>query len=133
MKRIKLFAIAAALSQVPLVSIAGSWDCDPDIEVRCSATACAVSEDQGTIPIGVTFDSEGNFSLCAYSGCWEAKGKVVSTSPFLVITAVKASWSNPDKNPSDRRDILIAFSPSDRIALIKVEDFAMPMRCKKPA
>jgi hypothetical protein len=129
MKPLELIAVAASLLLLPTLSRATGWECEPDIEVRCSDTSCSMSEDQGTIPVGLSFDSHGKFSLCAYSGCWEGIGKVASTAPFLVITVAKAAWSSPHHRAEDREDVLIAFSPSDHIVLIKVESFAMPMRC----
>jgi hypothetical protein len=111
------------------LSRAEGWSCGPDLEVQCTAESCAVSEDQGVIPIYLSFDSRGNFLLCAYSGCWEGKGKVVSRSPFLVITKKQVDWSDPNQRVEGREDVLIAFSPSDRVVMAKAGSISMPMRC----
>src|SRR5688572_29924196 len=88
-------------------------------------------EDQGTIPIFLNFDSSGAFLLCAYSGCWEGKGKVVSVSPFLVITLGNVDWSDPNQRVEGREDVLIAFGVKDQVAMVKAGSISMPMRCSK--
>ena len=119
MKVAKTIILAASLTLTSALSHSAAWECKPDVELQCTAKSCSVSPDQGVIPIGLSFDSHGTFSLCAYSGCWEGKGKVVSASPFLVISAEKVDWSDPNRRVEGREDILIAFSPSDQIAMGK--------------
>jgi hypothetical protein len=112
-------------------SSAEGWICGPDLEVQCTPESCSVSEYQGSIPIFLQFDPRGKFLLCAYSGCWEGKGKVVSSSPFLVITKKQVDWSDPNQRVEGREDVLIAFSPSDRVVMVKAGSISMPMRCSK--
>ncbi len=78
----------------------------------------------------VSFNSAGEFSVCAYSGCWRGRGSVHSESPFLVISKPKAEWSFEPDRESRRVDILIAFDPSDRVAMVKAGGFAHPFNCK---
>ncbi len=129
MSRSTTFIWAASLMFVSQLSRAEDWTCGPDLEVQCTAESCAVSEDQGVIRIYLSFESDGNFLLCAYSGCWEGKGKVVSSSPFLVITKKQIDWSDPNQRVEGREDVLIAFSPSDKVVMVKAGPIAMPMRC----
>ena len=131
MKVAKKIIFAASLTLASALSHSAAWECKPDVEVQCTAKSCSVSPDQGVIPIGLSFDSHGTFSLCAYSGCWEGKGRVVSASPFLVISAEKVSWSDPNRRVEGREDVLIAFSPRDRIAMVKAGSLSLPMRCSQ--
>lgn len=133
MSRTKQTLLAVFLACYPLLSQASGWKCQPDVEVQCTTNACSVLPDAGGIPIGLSFDSRGNFSLCAYSGCWESKGEVVSASPFLVIASARVDWSGPNAKAEDREDILIAFSPGDHVAMVKAGSLALPMRCSEEA
>jgi hypothetical protein len=131
MRRSATLICAALLVLVSRLSRAEGWSCGPDLEVQCTAESCAVSPEQGVIPIFLSFDSRGKFMLCAYSGCWEGKGKVVSSSPFLVITKKQVDWSDPNQRVEGREDVLIAFSPSDKVVMVKAGSISMPMRCSK--
>src|SRR5687767_3271910 len=119
MKSIVIRSCAASLMLVSVPSGADSWGCKPDVEVQCTAEACSIGEDQGFIPIGVSFDSRGNFSVCAYSGCWNGRGKVVSASPFLVITKARVDWSDPNQRVEGREDVSIALSSRDQVVMVK--------------
>jgi hypothetical protein len=133
MNKLEMLVVAASLVFLPGLSCAAKWNCAPDVEVQCTVESCAVMEDQGSIPIGLSFDSRGAFSLCAYSGCWEGKGKVVSVSPFLVITLGNVDWSDPNQRVEGREDVLIAFGVKDQVAMVKAGSISMPMRCSKYA
>ena len=131
MNKAEILVVATSVMLLPGLSCAAEWDCKPDVEVQCTIESCSLAKDQGAIPIGLSFDSHGTFSLCAYSGCWEGKGKVVSVSPFLVITLGNVDWSDPNQRVEGRRNVLIAFSTKDQIAMVKAGSLSMPMRCSK--
>ena len=78
----------------------------------------------------VSFNSAGEFSVCAYSGCWKGKGKVYSDPPFLVISKAMTEWSFEPNRDSRRADILIAFDSSDQVAMVKAQGFAHPFNCE---
>jgi hypothetical protein len=131
MNKLEMLVVTASFVFLPGLSCAANWNCAPDVEVQCTVESCEVMEDQGTIPIGLSFDTRGVFSLCAYSGCWEGKGKVVSVSPFLVITLGNVDWSDPNQRVEGREDVLIAFGAKDQVAMVKAGSISMPMRCSK--
>jgi hypothetical protein len=132
MKKLEMLAVAASLVFLPGLSSAANWRCSPDVEVWCTIESCATNEEKlEAIRIGVTFDSRGVFSLCAYTGCWEGKGKVVSVSPFLVITLGNVDWSDPNQRVEARENVLIAFDVKDQVAMVKAGSISMPMRCSK--
>ena len=133
MNKLEMLVVASSLMSLPGLSCAATWNCAPDVEVQCTVESCEVMGDQGTIPIQLSFDTRGTFSLCAYSGCWEGKGKIVSVSPFLVITLGNVDWSDPNQRIEGREDVLIAFGVNDRVAMVKAGSISMPMRCSKYA
>lgn len=107
------------------------WNCRNDIEVQCVSGECSSVAEQGSFtPMSLAFSSTGSFSLCAYSGCWDGEGTVVSMAPFLVITLAKAEWSDPSSEGELDADVMIAFDRQDKIALIKARSFATPLHCK---
>lgn len=107
------------------------WNCRNDVEVQCARGECDAEAEEGHFtPMSLAFSSTGSFSLCAYSGCWDGEGRVVSTAPFLVITHAKAEWSDPSSNGERDADVMIAFDRQDRIAVIKAGSFATPLHCR---
>lgn len=107
------------------------WNCRNDVEVQCVSGTCSAETEEGDFtPMSLAFSSTGSFSLCAYSGCWDGEGTVVSTKPFLVITQANAAWSDPSSNGERDADVMIAFDRQDAIAIVKAGAFATPLHCK---
>ena len=122
----------AFLVLFPATALATSWSCDTSIEVGCYDGGCYAREEKeegNRIYVGMNFDSAGNVRVCAYVGCWEGQGRVLSSEPFLVIEALKLPWSDPG-NPMPA-DILIAFYEKDGVALLKADYLAGPFLCKE--
>jgi hypothetical protein len=107
------------------------WNCRNDVEVQCTEESCGATSEEGSFtPMSLAFSTSGSFSLCAYSGCWDAEGDVIVRSPFVVIMNKGAQWSDPSSNGERDSDILIAFDTTDRVALIKAGGFTTPFHCK---
>jgi hypothetical protein len=124
-----ILVVTALLSNVGRADV---WNCRNDIEVQCTRASCgAESEEGGFTPMSLAFSSTGSFSLCAYSGCWEADGAVVSTAPFLIITQEKAEWSDPSSNGERDADVMIALDLQDQTAIIKAAGFVTPFHCQR--
>lgn len=79
----------------------------------------------------VRFDTRGKFSVCAYSGCWDDKGRVITSDSSIVILKERAHWSTSNDEAAMREDVSIVLSTTDRIALIKAGSFVLPMHCLK--
>ena len=107
------------------------WHCSNDVEVQCSERTCTANNKGDFTPMDVSFSSTGEFSVCAYSGCWEGMGQMLSTAPYLVIWKPQAHWSNPGESNENREDVIFALSLSDQIAVLKVGGFAQPLHCSK--
>lgn len=107
---------------------ATEWNCvNHDMEIQCSSGKC--SSEEGFSPLSVTFDDKGAMSLCAYSGCWKGTGKILKTEDFIIIAGHNLKFST-SKDDRTKENAVIAFDIHDRIAVIKVSEFAMPMTCK---
>lgn len=109
---------------------AETWRCFNDLEVSCSGDSCGATGEGGFTPMDLAFASDGGLSLCAYSGCWDGSGEVLADSPFLVIAARQLPWSDPHGGPDRERDVLVAFDPSDQVAVVKAGGWTHPFRCQ---
>ena len=105
------------------------WHCRNDFEVRCNDGTCIVVDRQESSTMDVSFNYSGEFSVCAYSGCWSGTGSVLSTSPFFVISKQDAEWSFQPNRKSNAENVLIAFDPKDKVASVKVGGFVHPFTC----
>lgn len=120
---LRIFIVIAIL--LPLVAEASGWSCkNNDMEISCNQGKCEVTED--FTPINVDFDEHGSLDICAFSGCWKGKGKVLQSENHLLISGHKLKWIGtvPAKGA-----FMIAFDKKNNIAVINGETFAMPVVC----
>jgi len=110
---------------------ATTWSCKNDVEIQCNDVSCSSTNSGEFIPMDVHFDTRGKFSVCAYSGCWDDKGRVITSGSSRVILKERAHWSASNDDAAMREDVSIVFSTTDRIALIKAGSFVFPMHCFK--
>lgn len=109
------------------------WYCRNQVEIHCSGGDCRASDPSETSTMTVTFNSAGEFSVCAYSGCWTGDGRIQSFASGFFITRAQAEWNFEPSGTGHAADILIAFDESDRIALVKAGtdgSFAHPFTCE---
>ena len=111
---------------------ATTWNCKNDVEIQCDDVSCTSTKGGEFTPMDVRFDTKGSFSACAYSGCWNGKGRVVANGSLIVVQKRLADLSEPNVGTERREDISIMFSTTDRIALVKAGQFVLPMHCTKP-
>lgn len=107
-----------------------TYQCTNSIEIQCDASGC-VSTDRGNFtPMQVEFDVvEGNLSVCAYTGCWESPATVHNTGQFTLLVAEKVRFSTAPHSGAAIQNIAITFDRVDSIAILKLGEFAQPMRC----
>lgn len=79
----------------------------------------------------VRFDSRGQFAVCAYSGCWDDKGRVITSGSSMVVLKERAHWSASNNEAAMREDVSIVFSTTDQLAVVKAGRFVLPMHCSK--
>lgn len=116
----------AVLLLMATPAFAKGWTCrNNDLEVTCTSEKCATPE--GHTPISVNVKDDGFMNICAYSGCWEGKGKIFKSGNHVLISGQKLSWSG---TAHGRGDFMIAFDRNNGIAVINGEGFAMPLLCQ---
>ena len=101
-----------------------SYQCKNDIEIQCTSTGCK-SEAANFTPLSVSFDMTGALSVCAYTGCWEGRAKVMSDENFILLNAQNLKFSTSDET----QNITLALDFSDNVAILKAGSFAQPLLC----
>ena len=125
------FALILLMSFWPGYAQPEKWNCTNPLEIQCDSDNCALETDGSFTPMSVSFDNTGSMSVCAYTGCWEGKGKVFEDGSFLVLSGIDLSFSTAKDRGSSGKNILIAFDRSDQVALLKAGSFSHPMLCRK--
>ena len=120
---------ATAGPQAPPPDDATVWRCRNSIEVHCDDGACAAVPRDGMTPMDVVFSTDGGFSVCAYTSCWDGAGAVATSAPFVTIMQADVPWSDPAR-ADGAEDIAIVFDADDRVAMVKAGGFAVPLNCK---
>lgn len=111
---------------LPSLAGAAEWRCrNSDMEITCISGKCSPSD--GFTPMDVTFSDKGAMSICAYSGCWEGKGKLLTSGDHLLLSGHKLQWTG---TIPETGDFLIALDKSSGIATINGCGFAMPLACR---
>jgi hypothetical protein len=119
-----LFATTVLLF-VPMTAIAIDWNCrNTELEIQCAAGQCAVS--QAFTPVDISVDSEGTFSVCAYSACWQGPGSVVSNGRHLMVAGTELVRSGV---PSERGGFMVGIDTLARAGFLWGEGFALPVSC----
>ncbi len=121
----KNIAIVVIAILLPSIAEADGWSCrNKDMQISCNSEKCSVAED--FTPIDVSFDERGSLNICAYSGCWEGRGKVLQSENHLLISGHELRWSG---TTPVKGSFMIAFDKKNNIAVINGETFAMPIVC----
>lgn len=120
--------ISVILTLISTHSFSASWNCrNHDLEIRCSSNKCETSD--GFTPFDISINTGGSLSICAYSGCWAGKGKVLKTGKYILMSSAKLKWTGDN---SSTADFIVAVDTSDKVGFVKGEGFAMPTTCTQP-
>ena len=130
----KRYIPAAILSILPWIAmsdvLAEQWACGVHFESQCAYSRCSANgekDDGNTKPVGAQFDEEGNFLICMYSGCYEGKGKVLTTTPFLSIMQEDVEWTGTNPN---KTDVFIVLERNELFGMFKADTFVQPIVCR---
>ena len=127
MKTLYTTSSVLLLVTVMTLSYAEDWHCtNQDLEIHCDSKKCEISE--SFTPMSVSVNINGNMTVCAYSGCFEGKGKVLKNKNHVFFSGfdLKFSTSNSDEMTAD---FLIGLDKVDKVAMVKGFGYAMPMIC----
>ncbi len=126
-----MLLLAAMLSSSKSEIPPDAWDCVNDVEVWCSVDSCAAKPEGETTPMSITARRDGEFSVCAYTGCWEGKAEVADIEGRLVWTADRAAFStSPD---GFFADITLLIVEKDGVGFVRAGGIASPLLCARRA
>jgi hypothetical protein len=117
--------ICAVFLLLPTLALSTEWNCrNQDMEISCRQEKCEASET--FTPVDVSVSDLGFMTVCAYSGCWEGKGKVLKSGAHVLVSGNQLKWSGSFSNPAN---FIIGLDKSDNVAVIKGANLAMPLIC----
>lgn len=105
---------------------ATAWHCrNADLEVTCDDGRCASNE--SFTPLDVTLRTDGHMEVCAYSGCFSGRGKVLRSGrhTFFVGDRLAPQGAGPPMA------FVLMVDATDRIGFVKGASFAMPLACER--
>jgi len=108
---------------------AGSWTCrNTAAEISCQNDTCDVALPGDFTPMSLSADTQGNLSLCAYSGCWEGKAsKTAIVDDYFTASSEGLIWSGTTGG-TGRMSVTIDMKTG--ITTLLAENYAHPMICK---
>jgi hypothetical protein len=117
--------IGISLALLSTEALSSTWVCrNNDMEIQCSSNKCEASD--GFTPFDINVSTNGALSICAYSGCWEGKGKMLKSGKHILVSGTKLKWTG---TPPGNADFIVAVDAGDKVGFIKGEGFAMPTTC----
>ena len=124
-----MLVLAALLSSSKSEIPPDVWDCANDVEVWCSVDGCAAQPEGESTPMSITARRDGAFSVCAYTGCWEAETTVAESNGRLLWAADSAAFStNPD---GFFADITLLIIEKDGVGFVRAGGIASPLLCTR--
>ena len=123
--------LIAAMAAAALAATAPtSWHCRNQYEVWCSATGCRLAPEGEFTPLDIWADRRG-FSLCAYTGCWEGKGRARRIGGRLLWTGSDLPFSTQPDKPELRTDLTLLIFEEDGVGFVRGAGLATPLLCER--
>lgn len=121
--------ITILLFTLPATAFSSAWRCrNNNLEIHCNSGKCQASPAGTFTPFDITFTADGDMDICAYTGCWQGRGKVTRSGKHILISGHGLVWTGTEP---DRADFIVALDTSDKVGFIKGAGFAMPILCKE--
>lgn len=113
-------ALAAATPQ--------GWTCRNVVEVACNETDCRTAPPGDFTPMDISAGPNG-LSVCAYSGCWEARAKPLARRGRLLWAASAAFSTAPE--PKAQEEVTLLIIEKDGAGFVRVGGFSTPLLCRR--
>ena len=121
-------ALAALISASKSEVQPDRWACANDVEVWCTVDSCAAKAEDETTPMAIAARADGQVTVCAYTGCWEAQAQLSANNGRFLWTANGAPFSSNDAAMADISLMIIA---RDGVGFIRVGAIASPLLCRR--
>ncbi|KFN48697.1 hypothetical protein [Arenimonas composti] len=106
-----------------------SWHCRNDLEIRCGGGSCAVAGEGESTPLSVAFADDGAISVCAYTGCWDGRGRADGDDRYLTVSARGLPFSTAPEDAPRPADVAVLLDRETSVALLHADGFALPLHC----
>lgn len=128
-----LAAVMAVLVQAAGADGAGAvaWSCINQVEVWCGENSCAARPADETTPLSVSAQTDGKFSVCAYSGCWEGTARHHHMNGRLLLTAEDVPFTSGA--PGLTTPVTLLIVETDGTGFVRAGGLATPLICKRAA
>lgn len=123
-----LLALAAFLGASKSEIPPDRWACSNDVEVWCAVDSCAARPEGETTPMAISARADGEFSVCAYSGCWEGKAKPANIAGRLLWAADDVPFSSPPDG-GFTADVSLLIVAAEGVGFVRVGGIASPLLC----
>ena len=110
------------------LAAAAVWSCRNPVEIACADKTCTAAAADSFTPMDISAGIGGRLSVCAYSGCWEARAKPRRQSGRLVFIADKARFSTAESDDA-RTDLTLVIDTRDGTGFVMAAGFANPSVC----
>lgn len=118
--------LRASIAEIP----ADRWNCRNQIEVWCAADGCAATPPDEFTPMDIRASADGGLSVCAYTGCWEARSAPIRMRGRSMWAADNVEFSSqPDG--SMNADISLLIVEKDGVGFVRVGGLATPLLCMR--
>lgn len=107
-----------------------TWNCRNQIEVWCTADGCASTPPDEFTPMDINADAAGGFSVCAYTGCWEADAAPVRASGRILWAADRVGFSSMPEGGMET-DVTLLINEKDGVGFVRAAGFATPVLCTR--
>ncbi|WDI30465.1 hypothetical protein PUV54_10900 [Hyphococcus flavus] len=116
--------ISSSKSEVP----ADTWLCKNDIEVWCTLNdGCDAKNADETTPMSIAASRDGEFSVCAYTGCWEGDTRITQNAGRIMWAADDVPFSTqPD---GFRTNITLMIIEHEGVGFVRAGSIASPLVC----
>ncbi|MCK5745748.1 MAG: hypothetical protein KAH44_06010 [Oricola sp.] len=118
--------VSASKSEVP----PDVWACSNDVEVWCAVDSCAARPEGESTPMAIAARSDGAFSVCAYTGCWEGETEATNIGGRLVWAADRVPFSSRPEGGFEA-DVTLLIVAAEGVGFVRVGGIASPLLCQR--
>ncbi|NNE40917.1 MAG: hypothetical protein HKN14_08355 [Marinicaulis sp.] len=122
------FAATLIAMSTPAAAPKDIWNCTNQVEVWCTVDSCAARKADEITPLAVQARATGEFSVCAYTGCWEGIGTVANNNGRISWAADDVAFSSQPEGGFDA-DISIMIVEKEAVGFVRVAGLATPLLC----
>ncbi|MEZ5920101.1 MAG: hypothetical protein R3C60_01995 [Parvularculaceae bacterium] len=104
-----------------------SWRCRNEVEVWCDEADCAAKAEGEVTPMDISASSDGDISVCAYTGCWEGKADYSEDAGRLLWRGDELPFVSAIEGA--KGDVTLLIMRADGVGFVRAGGLASPLTC----